>query len=347
MEKVLDKKNLEIFFKDLQETYKIIGPTLKGGGTAQYSYPTLAPVEKLEDLILNYGVSMVSLKNIFFPDNQKLFRFEKSGDDVIISAHENGWAEKRLFFGIHPCDISALLCLDNALMDGLFEDSRYKSKRENSVLIGMTCASPGEFCFCNSSGAGPDIETGYDLLMTDIGNKYYVRSGSMVGYELLSAPYFQEATSDDTRQRAAQLEKVSHELPKPLSISQISKNILERNLDKCLKEYTDLCFTCGACNMVCPTCHCFTIVEKTNPEKNKGTRNLIWDSCHYEKFATMAGDVKIRPDVKSRFTHRVLDKFYYDANRYGRIFCVGCGRCREFCPGHMSIRDAAKKIQEV
>jgi sulfhydrogenase subunit beta (sulfur reductase) len=346
MEKIIDKQDLQKLLNDLKKKYEVIGPTFKGGGTARYSYPTFAPIDALDDLILNYGTTMITLKKIFFPDNQKLYQFEKSDDGIRIKNIEDVWNEKKVFFGVHPCDISALLCLDKVLLEETFVDERYKNKREKSVIIGLTCDKPHSSCFCNTSAAGPDIEKGYDLLMTDIGDKYYVKSGTALGNDFLSAAYFKEADEKEIKQRNNQLEKIRKALPEPLDIEKISKTIALEDLDELFKPFTNLCFTCGSCNMVCPTCHCFTITEKTNPEHTKGVRNLIWDSCHYEKFATMAGNVNARPDVKSRFKHRVFDKYYYDANRYGTIFCVGCGRCRDFCPGHMSIRDAVKIIQE-
>ncbi|HPQ43232.1 MAG TPA: 4Fe-4S dicluster domain-containing protein [Syntrophales bacterium] len=347
MEKLIDKRDLEKFFNDLKEEYEIIGPTLKGGGTAQYSYTTFAPINKFEELMLDYTTTMVSPKNIFFPNNQVLYKFEKDSDgNITVEDVGDEWREKRVFFGMHPCDISALLRIDKVLLEEDFDDKRYRNKRENCIIIGITCNEPHQTCFCSTSGAGPDIEIGYDLLFTDIGEYYFVRAGTDIGEKLLSSDYFKKASRKDKEKRDNQIEMVNNALPEKLDIEKIAQNISDCDLDTLLSEFTNQCFTCGACNMVCPTCHCFSVVERVNPERTKGSRNLTWDSCHYEKFATMAGNVNVRPDVKDRFRHRVLDKFYYDATRYGTAFCVGCGRCRDFCPGHMSIRDAAKKIQE-
>jgi len=347
MEKLIAKKDLQHFFHDLKKEYEVIGPALKGGGTAKYSYPTLAPINKFEELILDYTTTMVSPKNIFFPDNQVLYKFEKDEDgNIEVEDVEEAWSEKKVLFGMHPCDISALLRLDKVLLEGNFENKKYRNKREQTIIIGITCNEPHEACFCNTSGSGPDIDCGYDLLLTDIGKNYFLRAGTDTGKKLFCADYFKKATRKDKEKRDKQIEKVDKVLPGKLDLVKIAQNITECDLDELLSKFTSRCFTCGACNMVCPTCHCFSIVERTNPERTKGTRNLTWDSCHYEKFATMAGNINVRPDVKDRFKHRVLDKFYYDATRYGTVFCVGCGRCLDFCPGHMSIRDAAKKIQE-
>ena len=102
--------------------------------------------------------------------------------------------------------------------------------------------------------------------------------------------------------------------------------------------------TCGACNMVCPTCHCFTILDKANVGKTEGKRVRIWDSCHYEKFAKMAGGFDIRPEKVSRLKHRLYDKFYYPFITYGEGFCVGCGRCIRHCQSEIDIREALREV---
>lgn len=346
MDKVLHKKNLQRFIYDLQDKFELFGPRLAGGGTATYSYPTFARFHQEEDLILNYGTTMVTLKNIFFPDNQELFRFEKSGDGIVVQDVDNAWDAKRVFFGVHPCDIAALMKLDKVLLEEGFNDSRYKQKRANSIIIGHTCIEPHGSCFCNTSGSGPDSDYGFDLLLTDIIDRYYARSGTELGRALLSADYFVEPTEEEKQLRADQLEHLLKKLPDRLDTEKIIKKIPNIDFDKHFREFTDLCLTCGACNMVCPTCHCFSFLERTNDDKSKGSRHLTWDSCHYEKFAKMAGNINARSDVKARFRHRILDKYYYDAKRYGDVFCVGCGRCQDFCPANLSIREAVKKIEE-
>jgi len=78
------------------------------------------------------------------------------------------------------------------------------------------------------------------------------------------------------------------------------------------------------------------------PDRRKEVR--IWDACHFEKFAKMAGGFDIRPDKLSRLKHRLYDKFYYPFITYGEGFCVGCGRCIRHCQSEIDIRDALREV---
>ena len=50
------------------------------------------------------------------------------------------------------------------------------------------------------------------------------------------------------------------------------------------KEMTDKCVGCGGCTFVCPTCHCFDIVDE--PYGNQGKRVKNWDGCQFDHFNT-------------------------------------------------------------
>ncbi|RLE37333.1 hypothetical protein DRJ17_06830 [Candidatus Woesearchaeota archaeon] len=344
MEKILLKVNFQKFLEDLKANFKVIGPTRKGGGTATYSYACFDEIEDLDDLEMDYKFSMLSPKMVFFPDNQELYGYEKVGADIKLVDLRDKWGKDIAIVGLHPCDIAALLCLDRVFREEPFEEEYYNSKRQRTAIIGMTCTEPKGSCFCNLVGSGPDIEEGYDLLLTDIGDRFYFRSGTELGDRLISANYFMEPTEGDRDRRSEEVKRVAKELGPGLHVDTAQRVMEEKYDDSLWDEFSSKCVTCGSCNMVCPTCHCFSIVDKTNFDQTRGKRILVWDSCHFERFALMAGNINVRGEKESRFKHRLYDKYYYDPMRYGRIFCVGCGRCLEFCPSHIDIRDALNKL---
>lgn len=344
MEKILEKENFQEFFMGLIRQYKVIGPVRKGGGTSTYSFTAFDYIDNVEDLEIDYTSSMLSLKSIYFPDNEPLYEYEVKNDKVEIKDLLESWPEERVILGVHPCDITAMLHLDKVFLEEAFEDPYYKDKRDKSIIIGITCSEVKASCFCNIVGSGPDIDTGYDLLMTDIGDSYFFKVGSEAGERLVHKDYFKSATQEDRKRRSAEIEKVVKQLPAKLDMDKILNVMPEKYNDNLWKEFSDRCLACGACNMVCPTCHCFVISDRTNSDLTKGTRFLSWDSCHFERFARIAGN-DIRGEKGSRYKHRMYDKFYYDVKRYGTVFCVGCGRCLEFCPSHIDIHSILKKVE--
>ncbi len=346
MEKLLKKSDFHKFLDDLASKNNVLGPTRKGGGTSTYANTMFAPIRKLEDLELDYKSSMLSPKKILFPDNQDLYAYKVKNDQVCLTDLTRAGENDLVLLGLHPCDLSAIRCLDKLFLKNRQVEDVYKARREKTTLIGLTCDEPHSTCFCNQMGSGPDAEEGYDLLMTDIGNGYFVKAGSDKGLLMFGADYFSQVTNEDRRSRKEALARLDKALPKKLNLEKIVDHMVEKFNDDLWKEFSDVCCSCGACNMVCPTCHCFTVIEKTSPDRDSGRRVLVWDTCHFERFAQMAADRSVRSEKSQRYKHRLYDKFYYDFNRHDNYFCVGCGRCEEFCPAHISMRSVLARLEE-
>ena len=95
------------------------------------------------------------------------------------------------------------------------------------------------------------------------------------------------------------------------------------------------CLNCGTCTFVCPTCYCFDI-DQENRNK-EGVRFRCWDSCMFSEYTEMAGGHNPRPEKKDRVRNRFMHKLNYFEDRYGKMLCVGCGRCVEKCPVSLDI----------
>lgn len=347
MERVLSKADFyKLFIPDLQASYDVIGPTRQGGATSTYSYSTFGIIDRPIDLEMDYTLNMVSHKKIFFLDNEALYSFKKNGNDVQLENRREVWEREKVIIGLRPCDLTGIASLDKSFAGNNFVDHHYQDKKRKSILIGLTCKTSRPSCFCSSVGAGPDIENGYDLLLTDLGDSFFFRAGTDVGKKLISAEYFRDAAEADMEQRDESLKVLEKGLSRKFDLEKVTSVLEEKFNDEMWKETSDRCYTCGACNMVCPTCSCFTIKEKTKVDNSEGTRVLVWDSCHYERFAQIAGNHNLRAEKNSRFKHRIYDKYHYVPLRNGAVACVGCGRCAEFCPSHIDIRDALERLKE-
>jgi ferredoxin len=348
MERILDKEKFENLFEFLRARYDIIGPTRMKTATT-YAHMTFDYVKRIDQLELKYQTTIVPPKRLLLPDNEALFSFKKRNGEIILEDLLRKWEKKHVFLGIHPCDVVALSCLDKVFSE-VYRDPYYWNSRENTIIIALTCDEPEEYCFCNVVGAGPNLKEGYDLLMTDLGDRYFVEAGSGLGESLLKLDFFRSATPEDKKDKGERLERVKKRLEEnrknDFKIEGLTEVLRGRYNDVLWDEYYKRCVTCGACNMVCPTCHCFAIIDKTNVDQTEGKRVRIWDSCHFERFARMAGGIDFREEKSSRFKHRIYDKFFYTVIVYGTPFCVGCGRCIKFCWCGIDIRGALKKLTE-
>ena len=90
------------------------------------------------------------------------------------------------------------------------------------------------------------------------------------------------------------------------------------------------CNGCGACTSVCPTCHCFDIIDEEEGV-GKGTRRRCWDTCQAGKFTLHASGHNPRENQGARYRQRLNHKFAIYPLKFGEVLCTGCGRCTRVC----------------
>ncbi|RMF05719.1 hypothetical protein D6764_03985, partial [Candidatus Woesearchaeota archaeon] len=93
-----------------------------------------------------------------------------------------------------------------------------------------------------------------------------------------------------------------------------------------------ICFSCGACNFLCPTCFCFELKDEVNIDMKSGRKVRVPSGCQLKHFTRVAGEHFFRPDRLSRFKHRIYHQMVYFKEVHGVTLCTGCGRCIRGCP---------------
>ncbi|MBU3911258.1 MAG: 4Fe-4S dicluster domain-containing protein, partial [Candidatus Omnitrophica bacterium] len=137
--------------------------------------------------------------------------------------------------------------------------------------------------------------------------------------------------------------KEKQKLDKDKMLTLVKKKIkTPENLDKVFEsgywdEVSKPCISCGVCTFLCPTCHCFDLVD----EERKKLR--CYDGCSFPDFTLEASGVNPRPTKKERYRQRVYHKFDYFKKNFGENLCVGCGRCIRYCPVKIDIADIVDK----
>ncbi len=106
------------------------------------------------------------------------------------------------------------------------------------------------------------------------------------------------------------------------------------------------CLACTNCTLVCPTCFCTSVVERSDLDGTTSTSERTWDSCFTDGFARVAGG-SFRPQTKDRYRHWLNHKFSTWWDQFGESGCVGCGRCIAWCPAAIDVRDELAAIAGV
>jgi sulfhydrogenase subunit beta (sulfur reductase) len=295
-----------------------------------------------KDLVIdaNSKPSNLSMKEFYFPKSESLFYFKRNQNDVELS-DPNHLNKRTAIFGAKPCDSAAIPIL-NKVFNWDYHDEFFNIRVENSVIIGMACNYSDDYCFCTSVGLSPYSEKGSDIFLDPLHDNFYlVKAITKKGEEFISefVSLFNEADELDLKQR----ENNSNFLQKKFEIAEVKKWLDLNFQNDFWKDVGIMCLGCAQCVYVCPTCHCFDIVDE-DCSYNCGRRAKNWDACQFNLFTKHASGHNPRENQEKRYRQRVSHKFKYYKDRFGEILCTGCGRCSRGCAIGIDIGDIMKQI---
>jgi len=322
---VADPAAFDAFTKHLAATGKLHGPVKKRNRFA------LDKVNTASDLRLDYDVTIIPPKKFFLPPRQALINFllapEASTSPIIDT-------EGLILFGLHPYDVAGLNVLDHVFFERN-PDPSYLAKRRNSIVIGMTPQKVSERNFAYQMGAA-DVEDGYDLFFTRTADgKTLFEVASRPGKDLVTSfgqmkPASGTEVEAGLAYRAEQAKMMNHQAAL-FSYTELPA-LLERHHEHWVwAAKSETCFSCGTCNLVCPTCYCFDVRDEVNLDAKGGQRARFWDGCLLESFAAVAHGENFRSNAANRYRHRYMRKGRYVFENSGVMGCVGCGRCSQQC----------------
>ncbi len=324
----LQKKDIDPFYKNLKRDYKVYRVKKKG------PHYVFGEAPDFWDPGEEYIPTILPPKKYLQPQEETLFCMTLKPRPSLRPKIE---APPQIIFGVRPCDITGISQMDKVFSD-TNPDPYYKARRENTLIIGIDCLRPcDEDCFCSSVGS-LDVKEGFDLLLTDIGEGYFVTVGTPRGEKLLRD--FSNAREPSKKERELFLsrrEQRKKEYPYVFKTELANLPLLfTSNWEHPVwKELGDICLACGRCNIVCPTCYCFDTFDAMDVGLNEGERRRQWDGCLLNEFAVIAGGINFRAQKSQRVRHRLNRKFNYQMAKYGQSHCVGCGRCYRACLVHI------------
>lgn len=331
----MERERMGELVRGLAAEYEVVAPLAQGD---EFVFGTVGDVSEIR---LDYDTTLLPPKKLFFPPEQEMMRFDVADNDVVPSEEQ---APKRVLFGLHACDINGLLLMDNVFL-GTYVDPYYKALREKTLVMGVSCI-PSKTCFCNAWNTD-EAHWGYDVFFTDLGDRYFVSVSSAQGAELLDR-YVEtrDITDEDTAAFQRVMADFKSSFAETVDTSQLPL-LLDARFDSAIwDELGERCLSCGACSMVCPTCYCFDVVDRLDPDMKGGSRVRVWDSCQFRDFAAVAHGANFRSARASRVKYRYYHKQWGYLSKFERVLCVGCGRCSRACLADISPREVIKALQE-
>lgn len=293
------------------------------------------PWDEEREIAWDYDMAYNPPKRFVMPPKEPLVAFDLKD----LSAQAVFEAPAQIVFGMHPYDVKALSQLDQ-LMDAGFADQYYLKRREATVVMALTPQSVAETAFWASVGA-EEVQHGYDLYWTKIGPaSFLVEVGSPQGEALLHAvgAPTRATVGEKEAARRAKIKVTQFARRKALAYNwEETPRLLAKSWDSPLwRKNSETCLACGSCNLVCPTCYCFDLVDEVDDKLQTGVRSRTWDGCMLTSFAVVAGNHNFRPKALDRYRHRYFRKGKYIYDKIGELGCVGCGRCVRACTANIA-----------
>lgn len=329
---IISKNEIAGLLDKLIAEYQVFAPVKEG------NYALFKQICSGAEANFDSKNTKVPPKGILFPQSEKLFSYSVTPEGTRVEECIDN--QKKVLFGVRPCDAKSLLLLDNVFKNDKYEDPYYLTRRANTILVGIGCNDPAATCFCTSMNSGPFAGDGMDLLLTDTGDAYVVEAVSEKGNEL--AARLGLAAAGDADKAAAAKVKDAAEVTCKVNTEGLKAKLDANFYDEIWDTIHEKCLGCASCTYSCPTCHCFDIVD--DAKDCNGCRIRNWDACMFPLFTLHGSGHNPRTSNKERMRQRVMHKFKYFVDNFNAMACVGCGRCIKNCPVNLDIREVLADI---
>ena len=339
----IQKERFANFLNSVKDSYRLYGPVRQG------ECVNFMQIEDGSRMDFSFQNTRLSPKSLFLPQSERMFEFslDPARDDAHILKEVPRDYSPRAVIGIRPCDARAFKLLDVNFDTQEYRDPWWVRARQSTTLVGLGCPTPCSTCFCTSVGGGPFDEEGLDVLLVETDEAFLAKVLTEKGEKLFDAADGFESADEELSQRATAL----REQAEARIVSRVDTSRLEE-LDTLALYEADFweeihfaCVNCGVCTYLCPTCWCFDIQDETHGLAGDRIRN--WDSCMFPLFTLHASGHNPRGEKLQRVRQRFMHKLKYHVDKHNNgVACVGCGRCVQYCPVNIDIRQVCQLMNE-
>ena len=337
----LRKPDAADWLEKLIEAGEVIAPVAGADGDAVFS-----TVKSPREVLWDFVNPLPPPKHFLLPQTDPIVKIRRTGQHHEVEPIYDD--RRRFLINLRSCDAKGI-----AFVTRMHEmepaDASYLRRAENVTLISLACNHPCPLGFCICTDSGPFLSDVYDVQLTDLGEEYLVEVASDKGEAAVACArhLFRPATEQETSQRRQiEAEAKKHFGEETCHFGSAMRRISTGRVPDALWEkMSEECLECGGCNLICPTCYCFSVKDRGS---NGGwIRCRMWDSCQYAAFTLEASGHNPRAErkarMKRRFFHKVSAQYY---QRDGRVGCVGCGRCITVCFGSTDMPAVVEAVRK-
>ncbi|MFA6918716.1 MAG: 4Fe-4S dicluster domain-containing protein [Patescibacteria group bacterium] len=324
----MNDKKIKTFLTGIFSDYVVFAPSKIDGKL------TVKEVKNQENIDWSGQVPENSWKRVFFPAKEQLF--VASGDNL--TENKNIYP-KTVAMGINVIDLRAFTLYEKVFADDLY----YQKRRRNTLVVGYSPDWPIDYkkykIFSHNFEDNVLEHLIFDVFIVNLkGDNFSFYTGSKDGQRALEKYGITDYKNIE----------YAGSTPKTLSdkkMLQLQMKITKSADKRIWHELGKICLACGKCSVACPTCFCFDLEDRVDPE-NPG-RIRKWGNCFYNDFSRVAGGYKPLDSVKEKIYFWYVHKFVRIPREYKMPGCVSCGRCTKVCPVGININKVIANISKI
>jgi len=299
------------------------------------------------DAYFSHVVGPQSWKKFLHPPRQRLWHTRTENGETTLH-REPVTDENHAFIGMRGCELAAIAVQDKVFMEGPYADPHYRARREGAFFVAVNCGRAADTCFCVSMETGPKANAGYDIALTEIATGddagFLAEAGSARGRAMLDRLPGRPATEAECASAVAVTDATARSMRRSIDTDGLPDLIKNNPEHPRWIDVADRCLSCANCTMVCPTCFCTTVEDKSELDGSAASREQRWDSCFTVDFSYIHGG-SVRPGGKSRYRQWMTHKLATWHDQFDTSGCTGCGRCITWCPVGIDITEEAAALR--